>query len=272
MTPLPAARPSAFTTTGTSSRSFKIRDGRLGVAKHAVVGRRHVGVPQQVLAKDLAGFQLGGRARWAEGTQARVLKRIDDAGRQRRLGADDREVDLVLPGELDQPRHVGGGNGNVLGIDRRAGVAGRNEHALDARALGDLPRQRMFAAAVANNQNLHGCVLVGMIGSSDCDDLMPRTVISTANDCSSTIRRPIAAAIHAMLNDCPSFAPVSCRSSITMRRRIDAQRVRFSSHVHEQFDLYAVRCAQNVENDGVQNGKLRNSRLTSQRGEAINHR
>ena len=150
MTPLPAASPSAFTTTGTSSRSFKIGDGRLGVAKHAIVGRRYIGVPQQVLAKHLAGFELGGRAGWAERAQAGILKRVDNAGGERRFRADDGEVDFVLSREIQQPRDVVGGNVDILGVDRRAGVARRDEHALGARALSDLPRQRMFAAAIAN--------------------------------------------------------------------------------------------------------------------------
>ena len=160
MTPLPAARPSAFTTTGMSSRSFRYVDRRLGIAKHAVVGRRHVGVAQQVLAEDLAGFELGGGLRRAEGSQPGLLKRVDQAGGQGRLGADDREVDLVLLGERDELRHVGGRDVDVLGVARRARVARRDEHALDARTLADLPRQRVFATAVANNQES---------SSSDCN-------------------------------------------------------------------------------------------------------
>ena len=46
-------------------------------------------------------------------------------------------------------------NVDVLGVDRGAGVAGRNEHAVDAAALADLPRQGVFAAAITNHQHFH---------------------------------------------------------------------------------------------------------------------
>ena len=113
----------------------------VGVAEDLVVGRGHVGVAEQVLAEDLAAFQLGGGLAGAEDPQPGVLEGIDDAGGQRGLGPDDRQADLVLLGELDQGGKVVDGDGDVLAVEGRAGVARGHEHAVRAGTLGDLPGQ-----------------------------------------------------------------------------------------------------------------------------------
>ena len=133
----------------------EIGRGGAGIAKDAVVGGRDVGVAQQVLAEDLARFQLGGGLRRAERLQAGLRERVDDAGGERRFGADDREVDLVLLREVEQALDVGRGDVDVLGVLSGAGVAGRDEHAIGAAALADFPGQRVFAATIANNENFH---------------------------------------------------------------------------------------------------------------------
>ena len=97
-------------------------------------------------------------------------------GGERGFGADDREVDLVLLGELDQPRHVGRRDVDVLGVERGAGVAGGDEHAIGPAALADLPRQRVFAATVANDQDFHRvlCELYGSRCASEWHDRASR--------------------------------------------------------------------------------------------------
>ena len=130
--------------------------GAVGIAKDAILGRRHVGPVQHVLAKDLAAFELGGRLRRAEDPQLLALKHIDDAGDQRRFRADDRQLDRVLLHELDQAaRYRRPRSATFSASARRARIARRDEHPLDARAGGDLPRQRMLATSVANDQNFH---------------------------------------------------------------------------------------------------------------------
>ena len=37
----------------------------------------------------------------------------------------------------------------------RAGIAGATKHAIDTRTLADFPRQRMFATAIADDQDIH---------------------------------------------------------------------------------------------------------------------
>ena len=59
-TPLPPASPSAFTTIGTSSRSLRNLTASSTLAEGLVIGRGDIGAAEEVLAKDLAAFQLGG--------------------------------------------------------------------------------------------------------------------------------------------------------------------------------------------------------------------
>ncbi len=110
---------------------------------------------QQVLAKNLAPLELGGRCARTENPQLRIGKRIDDALGQRQLGPNDGQPDVVLRGKLDEPRKIGRRYVDILGIKRRAGVARSHEHALHPGALRELPGQRVFAPAIANDQHIH---------------------------------------------------------------------------------------------------------------------
>ncbi len=129
---------------------------RVGVAEDLIVGRGNVGLAEQVFAEDFAAFELGGGFRWAEDAELFGLEGVDDAGDQRRFGTDDGEADVVFLGEADEAREIGGGEIDVFGIERRAGVAGSDEDAAYARALFDFPGQGVFAAAVADDKNVHG--------------------------------------------------------------------------------------------------------------------
>ncbi len=130
-------------------------DRAFGIAKHAVVARGDVGMSQQVLAEDLAPFELGCRLAGAENAQFLGLERVDNAERERLFGPDDREADIVLLGELDEARKIGRADVDVLGHARRARVARRDEDAVDVRTLPKLPGQRMLAPATTDHQELH---------------------------------------------------------------------------------------------------------------------
>src|SRR5690606_6585541 len=82
---------------------------------------------------------------------------VDDARGKRRLGADHREVDLVVFRKTHQRGHVGIGDRDVLafGFRRRPRVSRRDEHAIDPRTLTKLPGQRVFATAAADYHDLH---------------------------------------------------------------------------------------------------------------------
>ena len=134
---------------------LQVRDRLLGVAEGAEVGRGHVGVAEQVLAEDLAGLELRGELAGPEGGYPRVGEGVDGPGRERRLGANDRQADLVLAGELDKRGDVAVGDVDVLGIGRRAGVARGDEHTIGAGALGDLPCQGVLAPTGTDDEDVH---------------------------------------------------------------------------------------------------------------------
>ena len=197
-------------------------------------------MPQQVLAKDFAGFQLGGRPRRAERSQPRLLKRVDQAGRQRRFGADDREVDLVL---LAQTR--AGAWTSVAGMSTFSASSpcrrcpAQRTHARP-RALADLPRQRVFATTVANNKNLHRVLRQWIRGRraqcerriDDCarcivDATVP--VSARAGDtrqlCRAVIRNTIDAAIVYVSRRANRARNNLIFTSCVARRRIGGRRV-----------------------------------------------
>ncbi len=108
---------------------FQKRHGRLCALKNAEFGRGNIGVPEQVLRKDFAGLQFGGRLGRAERPLASGLQRIHDAGGEGRFGADDGEADLILLCELDETGDVGRRDVDIFGLDGRAGITGGNKHA-----------------------------------------------------------------------------------------------------------------------------------------------
>ena len=85
------------------------------------------------------------------------LESVDDAGHQRPLGPDDREVDALGRGQLDQAGDVLGRDGDIahLRLGGGAGIARRDEHLVTRARLRALPGERMFAAAAADDQDLH---------------------------------------------------------------------------------------------------------------------
>ena len=112
---------------------------------------------EELLREGFGAFELRAGAARPEALQARGFEAVDDAGDERHLGTDDRELDALLLGELDQRREVRGGNGHVarLRLARGAGVARRAQDLADLRRLRELPGQRVLAPAAADDQNLH---------------------------------------------------------------------------------------------------------------------
>src|SRR5262245_26171233 len=82
---------------------------------------------------------------------------IDQTQRQRVLGADNGQADLLLLREGDEAvellqRRL---DGDVLAVLGGAGVAGRTVDALDARRQGQLPDESVLAPSLADDQDLH---------------------------------------------------------------------------------------------------------------------
>ena len=152
-TPLPAARPSALTTIGAprSSRRPSPRRRRSKVRCSAV------GMPwrtMKLLAKSLdasscAAARVGPKIfRPASGTRRPRPRRAAPR-------ADHGEVDLLFLRESDQVGDLGEGDVLHAVLGRGAAVAGRDEHLLHARALRELPRQRVLAPAGADDEEFH---------------------------------------------------------------------------------------------------------------------
>ena len=84
-----------------------------------------------------------------EDAQAAGAKDVDRAGGERRFRADDGEVDLLVERELGELGEVGDGDVLQMRLERRAGIARRDEDGLDALALRQLPGQRVLAPAAS---------------------------------------------------------------------------------------------------------------------------
>ena len=150
MTPLPAASAVGL---DDDRRIFAVFEDKSWLTAHRErrgIGRRHIGMAQQVLAEDLARFQLGRGLRRAEGSQARLLKRVDQAGRQRGFGADDREVDLVLLGELEQPLTSVAGMSTFSASSAVPALPGAT-NTRSARCSGRSSTPGVFATTIAND-------------------------------------------------------------------------------------------------------------------------
>ncbi len=122
-----------------------------------VAGRWNPVPAQKFLRVGLRAFQLCGPAAGTEASQALGTEGIDDPGHQRGLGADDRQTNPFCLRQRDQRGEVFGAGVYVsnLALRGRARIAGGDEDFGDPGGFGALPRQGVFAAAGADNQNLH---------------------------------------------------------------------------------------------------------------------
>ena len=94
----------------------------------------------------------------AEDAQAAGAKEVDRAGGERRLRADDGEVDLLGEREVGELGEIGDGDVPDVRLGRGAGVAGRDEDALHPRRLRQPPGQRVLAPAAADDERLQSAI------------------------------------------------------------------------------------------------------------------
>src|SRR3546814_3678115 len=111
----------------------------------------------QTCALPISSRQLRGGGGGAEDAQALGAEAVDDAGDQGPFRADDGERHAFVAREREQAVDVGGGDVGVAAfiLGRGAGVAGGDEHLIDARRLRQLPRQCVFASAGADDEEFH---------------------------------------------------------------------------------------------------------------------
>jgi hypothetical protein len=84
---------------------------------------------EEILGEGFRAFEPCGEFARPEATQSRGRERVAEADDERRFGADDREVDSLLPREGEQGRDVVRGDVDVgrVRLEPRAGVARRDE-------------------------------------------------------------------------------------------------------------------------------------------------
>jgi hypothetical protein len=129
---------------------------RLRRVAEGLVGRRgNLVALHEVLGEGLGAFELRGRLGRAEDAQTPRAELVHHARRQRHLGADHRHADLLGLRKVGQRGHVRDRHIRHARIQRRATVARRHEHLVDAGGLGQLPSQCMFTATAANHENFH---------------------------------------------------------------------------------------------------------------------
>ena len=155
-TPLPAARPSAFSTTGKPNSPARHGIERLVERlAGAETRRRHAVARHERLRERLARFQAGRSGGRAEQQPPVGRESIGDAQAQRQLRTDHGEVDLLTLGE----RERGVGIGWIDRDDARepgdAGVPGRGHDFADVAIGGKPGDQRVLARAAAENKNSH---------------------------------------------------------------------------------------------------------------------
>ena len=122
---------------------------------------------QEILGEGLRAFELRRGLRGPKQRSPAASNVSHEADDQRRLGADDGQVDLFPLREGEQGGDVVGGDVDVgrVRLEPRAGVARRDEDLRHARRLRDLPGQCVFATAGTDDQDFHeGMDGIGRIG------------------------------------------------------------------------------------------------------------
>ena len=130
-TPLPAARPSAFSTTGKPKSPDRTDAQRVVERLAGAKARgRHAVARHERLRERLARFEPRRGRRRTEEQPACRREAIGDAEAQRQLGPDDGEVDLLAIGERERaPPGRSRSTGSGAARARNPGIAGRADDA-----------------------------------------------------------------------------------------------------------------------------------------------
>jgi len=129
--------------------------GGIGAGEALIGGGRNIVGLAKVLGEALRALKLRGRLGRAEGLDAGGFEIIDNAGDQRHFRADDDEVDFRFLAEGDHGLVVGDVECDAFGFLRDAGIAGGAVELRHQRTGGDLPGQRVLAAAGTENEDVH---------------------------------------------------------------------------------------------------------------------
>ena len=143
-----------------SALSVHVVEGQLLIGKRAIGGSGDTGALHQLLGKKLGALHLRGLAARAKARDARGAHGVCHAGDKRGLGTNDDKANAVLAGKA---RHLSGVvliDLGELGLGEDAAVAGGRPDLARARALEELAKQRVLAAASAQKEDVDrlGCV------------------------------------------------------------------------------------------------------------------
>ena len=147
-TPLPAASPSALITHGGCATASASAVGNAGCAHH-------------VLGERLRALDSRRRGARAEDGDAVVTQGVGHAGDERRLRPDDDEIEVERAREVEQAVGVLRAHRMARAVARDAGIAGGAVQLGEARALRQLPGERVLASAGPHDEHLHGTTLLG---------------------------------------------------------------------------------------------------------------
>src|ERR1051326_1688206 len=110
---------------------------------------------QHLFRERLAAFEPRGLASRRENFKAPLLEELGDSERERQLGTDHRQIDAVFLRERGELLDVVDRDRHELGALADAVAARRDEYFLDARALPQLPNERVLAPAAADDEDFH---------------------------------------------------------------------------------------------------------------------
>ena len=102
-----------------------------------------------------------------------MAKRVCQARHERRLRADHDEVGLELPAKPEQALGVPGADRVALSEAGDPGIPGGGVERLEARALGDLPGERVLATPGADDQDPHAPSLLAASASQNVFQTLP---------------------------------------------------------------------------------------------------
>ena len=142
-----------------------VAPGRRRVSEGAEARGRDAVTGHEVLGEGLRALEpRRGRAA-PEHREPDRAEPVGQAEGERGLGPDHHEVGPLLLGQGHELVDGGVLDRHAAGVRGDAGVAGRGDHAAEARALGELPRERVLAPAAADQEHVGHSSLSGAASS-----------------------------------------------------------------------------------------------------------
>ena len=126
-----------------------------GLGERPEARRRDPVARHEILGEDLRALEAGRRGARAEDMKPSLEKAVGEPQGQRQLGPHDGEVHALPRGDRHQPLDVGVLQRDAVGMPGDPRIPRRGEEPAEPRALGELPGERVLAAATADQQYSH---------------------------------------------------------------------------------------------------------------------